>query len=289
MPLPRSSGNGATSAGHANVPPPPPSVRIWRPSDFPSIELHHGSSVTLDYPRHWHDEIYLCSVLSGDSYLDCLGSSHPVPPGSLALVPSGEVHANRKIACTFRCAFIECKSFHNAVEQLLQRSFRSLSFRAELLTNPGTTLAFLRLHHSLDEPGSALGRDHSLLVFLHRLVARHSSITLSESRPGNEDFAVRRTKQFLENHFADHVSLDDLARLTGLSPWHLNRSFCRKIGMPPHAYQLQVRISQARKLLRLGRPISEIASLTGFVDQSHFTRRFKSSTGLTPGQYLRAC
>jgi AraC-like DNA-binding protein len=83
------------------------------------------------------------------------------------------------------------------------------------------------------------------------------------------------------------VSLQQLARLTGLSAYHLNRSFCRKLGMPPHEYQVQARIVKAKVLLRQGRSISETASLVGFVDQSHFTRHFKRSVGITPGRFLR--
>jgi AraC-like DNA-binding protein len=106
-------------------------------------------------------------------------------------------------------------------------------------------------------------------------------------RDGNEDFAVQRTRRFLDEHYAESVSLLDLARLTGLSPYYLHRSFCRKIGMPPHAYQVQVRVTRARSLLRRGRTISDAASSAGFVDQSHFSRHFKRLTGVTPGQFLQ--
>jgi AraC-like DNA-binding protein len=99
---------------------------------------------------------------------------------------------------------------------------------------------------------------------------------------------VRRAREFLEEHYADRVSLRDLSRLTGLSPFHLHRSFSRRIGMPPHAYQVHVRISRARSFLRGGRAISDIASSTGFADQSHFTYAFKRLMGVTPGQYARA-
>jgi AraC-like DNA-binding protein len=56
--------------------------------------------------------------------------------------------------------------------------------------------------------------------------------------------------------------------------------------MPPHEYQVQVRIMKAKTFLRLGRSISETASLVGFVDQSHFTRHFKRLVGITPGKFL---
>jgi transcriptional regulator GlxA family with amidase domain len=175
----------------------------------------------------------------------------------------------------------------DAVEQSVEKPVPGLDFRTTLTDDAPTLSRFLRLHRSLETPCSRLERDHALLIFLHRLLVQHGTASLKLSGPGNEDSAVERSKKFLEAHYADQVPLHDLARLTGLSPFHLNRSFCRKIGMPPHAYQLHVRITRARSFLRLGRSIADTASLAGFVDQSHFTRHFKRFVGVTPGRYLR--
>jgi AraC-like DNA-binding protein len=260
-------------------------VEIWRPNGFDSIELHRGSGVSQEYPRHWHDEIYLCAVLEGDNCVDCVGASFHTPRGTLVLIPSGEVHANRKVGCTFRCIFMEFKALQNAVERYVERSIPGLNFRAALIDDTRTKTSFLRMHRLLETPGSGLARDSSLLHFLHSLVARHSSTTVPMSRARNEDSAVRRSKDYLDEHYAERVLLQDLACLTGLSPYHLNRSFCRRVGMPPHAYQLQVRIARAKSALRKGSSIARVASATGFADQSHFTRVFKRLVGNTPAQY----
>jgi AraC-like DNA-binding protein len=262
-----------------------PLVEIWRPRDFESIELHRGSEITLEYPRHWHDEFYLCAILEGAAYVDRPGTCIFNPQGTMAIVPSGEVHANRKLRCTFRCIFMEFKALLGAVEQFAEQSIPGLNFRTTVIDDTRTMASFLRLHRSLEKPSSRLGRDHSLLVFLHRLAVRHSTATITLSREGNEDSAVRRSKKFLDEHYADPVPLHELARLAGLSPYHLNRSFCRQIGMPPHAYQLQVRIERAKSALRAGSSIAVVASATGFADQSHFTRVFKRLVGDTPAQY----
>ena len=260
-------------------------VDIWRPRDFESIELHRGSGITVDYPRHWHDELYVCAVLDGAAYLDCPGISIFTPRETLAMVPSGEVHGNRKLECTFRCIFMEFNALQSALEQFVEQPISGLNSRTKLIDDARTMASFLRLYRSLEKPSTRLGRDHSLLVFLHQLLARHSTANITLSRDGNEDSAVRRAKQFLDTHYADQVPLLELARLTGLSPYHLNRSFCRKIGMPPHVYQLQVRIARAKSALRMGSSIAGVALATGFADQSHFTRVFKRLVGDTPAQY----
>jgi AraC-like DNA-binding protein len=67
----------------------------------------------------------------------------------------------------------------------------------------------------------------------------------------------------------------------------LTRVFTKEIGMPPHAFQTQVRISEAKKLIRAGWPLSTVAAMTGFADQSHFIRHFKRLLKITPGEYLK--
>jgi AraC-like DNA-binding protein len=261
-------------------------VESWRAPDVQSIELHSGSAISEEYPRHWHDELYLCAVIEGGGDLNCVGTSYSTPPGALVLIPPGDIHSNSKRQCTFRCMFIDVLGMQKAMEQHMEHPVPEINFRTELIRNAQTTVKFLRLHRFLKGQRLKLGRDSSLLLFFHRLLSRHSTASIPSVRDGNEDFAVQRARRFLDEHYAEQVSLQDLARLTGLSPYYLHRSFCRKIGMPPHAYQVQVRISHARAQLRRGRSISEVAFSAGFVDQSHFSRHFKRLTGVTPGQFL---
>ena len=284
MPLDRQ--NRSKVAAQSDLSDTGPIVDRWRVAGFEGIEMLRGFDVTQEYPRHWHEEIYLCATIAGLSYLDCLGTSLLTRPGTLAIVASGDIHANRKIGCSFRCIFMDFLALQNAVEQFVEQSIHGLSFRSGLIEDQRTIMRFLKVHRWLeDEPD--LGRDHFAFSFLHDLAVRHSTAKLPLPRNGNENSAVQRTKQFLDEHFAERVSLHDLVRLTGLSAYHLNRSFCRQIGLPPHEYQVQVRIMKAKSLLRLGRSISETASLVGFVDQSHLTRHFKRSLGVTPGKFLR--
>lgn len=97
--------------------------------------------------------------------------------------------------------------------------------------------------------------------------------------------AIERAKLHLHDRFNESVSLDELMALTSLSRFHLVRAFALHTGMPPHAYQLKLRIERACVLLRAGVTAAEAATQVGFADQSHFTRHFKRIRRITPGQY----
>jgi AraC-like DNA-binding protein len=105
--------------------------------------------------------------------------------------------------------------------------------------------------------------------------------------PSGPSGAVQMIRAYLEDHYAANVSLEDLAGLANLSPFHLARLFRREVGMAPHAYQLQVRLAHAKRMLLHGVPASMVASETGFFDLSHFTRHFKRHLGVAPGRYAR--
>jgi AraC-like DNA-binding protein len=83
------------------------------------------------------------------------------------------------------------------------------------------------------------------------------------------------------------IDLETLAKQAGLSRFQALRAFKQRYGLPPHAYQLCLRISHARQLLRDGAAAADVATRCGFADQSHFTRHFKRLNGVTPMQFAR--
>ncbi len=81
--------------------------------------------------------------------------------------------------------------------------------------------------------------------------------------------------------------LEALAREAGWSPRHLSRCFLEQVGLPPKAYARLVRFEHAVALLRSRcASLTEVAASTGFFDQAHFHRDFRSLAGCTPGAFL---
>ncbi len=89
---------------------------------------------------------------------------------------------------------------------------------------------------------------------------------------------------YIAAHYQENISVDALAKLTGLSRYYLIRAFRAEYGLPPHAYANQLRLIEARQLLASGATPADAASTSGFYDQSHLNRLFKKTYGMTPGQ-----
>jgi AraC-like DNA-binding protein len=94
------------------------------------------------------------------------------------------------------------------------------------------------------------------------------------------------TIAFMERHYAEKLSLRDLARRAHLSPNHFIRTFRQYYGMTPARYLNDLRIERAGELLRgTERSVTDIALSCGFGDSNYFARAFRKAVGLSPRSY----
>jgi AraC-like DNA-binding protein/transcriptional regulator with XRE-family HTH domain len=167
------------------------------------------------------------------------------------------------------------------VEESKQKIFHHprvgrLSFEVETLFGDGGQHTRFYVPFAEDGTEERMAR----LVRLHRRDARNAKRSAQQQ-------AVRRVKAHLEECYAREVPLDELAALVGMDRYALVRTFAAEVGYPPHAYQMLVRVFQARRLLREGTSGAEVALAVGFTDQSHLIRHFRRLEGSTPAEFLR--
>jgi AraC-like DNA-binding protein len=159
-------------------------------------------------------------------------------------------------------------------------------FPTGVIHDPALAGEIQGLHMALQSPScDKLERDVRLLCILARLIRRHAENRPAPPRLWPEPGAVGRVMEYIQAHHDQALSLQALARVAGLSRFHLVRLFHRQVGLPPHAYLSQVRVFRAKQLLAGGMPIAEAALSVGFCDQSHLNRAFKRTLGITPGAY----
>jgi AraC-like DNA-binding protein len=100
---------------------------------------------------------------------------------------------------------------------------------------------------------------------------------------------IRRAKEILAANLDGRVPLKEVARECGLSVSHFSRSFRRSVGAAPHNWLLTRRVDAAKEKLRDGRlSLADVALACGFADQSHLTRVFTRTVGVSPGAWRRA-
>jgi len=257
-----------------------------RPRSEPGTEILIANNSARIW-RMFHERYLICGFTTVATAWIYRKESRFMSDGGTAFFEPGETHrvtASLRPS-TFRGIFIEPEKF---VERAQERGWRTRPhFRAAQVTD-------LRLLDSLHRFSAAVENDETVLEQQsHFSALLNQVLAYTEDRPpaiSNSQFerSLKRVKDLLHAKFSEQVSLDELSVAAAMSRHHLVRGFTRHFGLPPHAYQIHLRIKQACIFLRLGQLPSEAGIAVGFADQSHFARHFKKVMGVTPGTYCDA-
>lgn len=184
---------------------------------------------------------------------------------------------------------------HREVERDGVATYQILRIDPSLVAD---AVADVRMHAHLP-PGDARARP---LHGLHEAIAAGADrftiecalaeavgalVALEQPRKSHT-FPVRRALALIRERFAEPVTLDELATYARLDKFHLCRAFREQVGMPPHAYQIQLRIMNAKLMLADGAKPKDVAPRVGLYDQSQLNRHFRRIVGMTPGQFAAA-
>jgi AraC family transcriptional regulator len=158
---------------------------------------------------------------------------------------------------------------------------------AAQVNDPTLVQLALNLHESIgaDDAVSAMYRDTMLLATAAHILKAYGS-DMVETQPAAMDPRMRRAMDYIEAHLSENVSLDVLANIAAMSPFHFARSFKSATGLPPHKFLAARRMEQAKQLLKsTSLPVAEIAWRVGYENISHFTQVFRQNSGQTPGMF----
>lgn len=265
-------------------------IVVARPAGLPGVELLHAIDTHHYFPKHFHDT-YCVPVQERGAMVSLYRSRRNVlTPGDVDFLEPGEVHTSWEgdgSGWSYRCLYLEPPFVAFAGLELGDRRIPPL--RQLVPTKDGALFAALQAAHAglLRSKDASLAGETRLAQAVAALLQRCSAAALAGARAGAEPAKVGRVRQFLHDCFDRRVRLAELADVAGLNPVYLVRAFRTATGLPPHAYQRQLRINRAQALLRRGGSPADVAAATGFADQSHLTRAFRNALGITPAAYAR--
>ena len=229
-------------------------------------------------PARLHDRWTLSLLEEGEEVLWHRGSLEAASDGHVAVYAPGEVEVVlRRASAPTRRTTVCFVRLPVAVSFPEGASAPAPPTKPELARAVWAVAELTRSGQRSSELGSALSTIGAALAAAPAGASSHAE-------PG----AVLRARRYLQGHASDRVNLRHLAGLAGVSEGHLVRLFHAWVGVPPHTYLLQLRVSAARELLADGVPCGATALQAGFADSSHLTRLFRRILGFTPSQYAKA-
>jgi AraC-like DNA-binding protein len=264
-------------------------VRIWQLADL--CETVQGP-VSEPVAKFLHEGLMIGLVEAGEVEASYRGAFHRLERGALIVVQPEQtigfdLIASDEASLPARiCVHCPTEVVQRAMDEVAGRRSAMHLFQEAVRWDPYLATLVREFQESLARPASLLERSSRFHELLTGVIRAYSPRSV-RWEPKPEPVLVRQVRDYLHDHHAEGITLDELARMVNLSAFHLNRVFRKHVGLPPHAYQTRARVLRGKALLSQGMPIARAAAEAGFFDQSHFTYHFKRLLSFTPAAYQK--
>ena len=252
---------------------------------------------------HVQEFFEICVISRGEGYHVIEDTVVKAKKGDVFIVPPGRRHAIRgdrgmdihylhlspKFFDQYRGLLTELPSFFNLFEIEPLMRVNGSTYR-HLYLDDGPLREVTSMIESLEnkwqfDPPSKLIMEGYMIVILSIFCREYEILQMKVGKNANIDKFFMDSISYIMQNFNKHLTIDDLARVAGLSRTSYIKRFHDRTGKSPKQFIMNVRISEAYKLLGSDRSISKIAEECGFYDASHFIKTFTKLVGMSPLQY----
>jgi AraC-like DNA-binding protein len=266
-------------------------IEFVRDPELAHIEARFSCYRQQVFRKHTHNTYSIGLVTQGMTDFYREEGTTTAGPGDIALINPGEVHACNPTSdsgLTYYMFYVGTDLIRETACDLSGECESLPRFSHAVIQDRVLAKALTDMYALMLNSRDRLKKEAYLYDVLSRLVLGYTTQPVLQATPDGSSERMQAARKYLVDHISDNVSMKELSALVGLSPYHFLRSFRSVYGVPPHGYRLQQRIAIAKQMLANGASIAHTAADTGFADQSHFTRIFKSFVGATPRQYQSA-
>jgi AraC-like DNA-binding protein len=247
----------------------------------PGVERAEVYLSTCAFEPHRHDTYAIGITTAGVQTFRYRGTLRVSLPGQLAILHPDETHdgaAGTDDGFGYRVLYIAPELVRDALDG------GPLPFVADPVQKPTqATRLLVSLLTESDGPVSDLARVEIAATIADAL--RTLSGRRDDGRVTIDVRAVELARDYLAAHAREQTRASTLEEITGTDRFTLARHFRRALGTSPDRYRTMRRLALARTAIENGLPLAQAAAHAGFSDQSHMTRQFRRTYGLTPARW----
>ena len=256
------------------------SAEFRRVAFRPGVELYRAHIVRHAFEPHAHDAFGFGAIESGVERFRYLGADHLAPAGSLVLMNPDELHTGRAESADgwrYRMIYVDPEIVEAVTGD------HGWWFDDAVSHDWAGARRVTRLLDGMWQAREPLAFDSQLFALLAEL-RNHARVERAERRQARRFDVVI---DYLHAHLSRRLSLDELATVAGLSPFHFLRCFQQQYHVTPQQMLMALRLLEAKRLLACGEAPAQVAAATGLADQAHLTHAFARRYGVTPARYQR--
>lgn len=252
------------------------------------IEAYSLSGIVQKFPNHFHEYYVIGFIEGGTRRMQCGSREYEIGAGSIVLLNPRDCHScipvNEELF-NYKAVNIGDEVMKRAAKEIMGNEFIP-HFKSNVIQQTEIALSIGELYHSILSKAPVLMREEALFFLLEQ-VLNECAESFDEAEQKQPDKQIRELCKFMEEHFSENISLEQLLTMTSFGKSYLLRVFTKQVGVSPYRYLQSIRLERAKHFLEQGVAPAEAAVMAGFSDQSHFTNFFKEFIGLTPKQYQR--
>ena len=239
----------------------------------------------LEFPKHLHRQVEMAVVLSGSTRAWAEGRGGELRQGQAFIAFPNQVHHYLEDSPDMKCLlFIFSPELLPALAPVFAKKTPVSPVIPLDLPALMPVLTLLEEEARHPRPYSQAVLEGGLTLLLASLF-RRTDFEESDLRHVN---ATRLILDYCNAHYAEPITLAEVAAGTHMSKYYVSRLFRQEVGMSFPAYISALRIHDARDLLlEEAASVTEVAYRVGFNSLRSFNRQFLAATGLTPGEYRR--
>lgn len=265
---------------------------------FPAA-FYRGDLANNTVVWHWHDELELILIHQGTIAAGAGQTVVTLKAGEGCFIKAGALHNIWKAdnsPCEYRSVVFHPRLIGSMDSIFWFRYIQpigELNFPQMIPFFIGSTYDFLAFFSRLwqVQEDQKAGYENDIRYLLTKFTARLSNTPFErEHQPSEKEVRdMERMKamlSFLEAHYAEELTLEQIAESASVSVTECMRCFRCSIGVSPIRFLKERRLQCAADMLHhTEQSISEIAALCGFMDMSYFTKAFRQLYGVTPTSY----
>lgn len=268
----------------------PQAFEFWQDGRMPYVETRRSCLSRTCYKSHSHPTFSIGAIDEGNSvFQSSFGTAQKISAGTLVIVPAHIEHSCNPLsdqAWSYQMLHLDISWLNQWYAEFQKEGFdlNLPQHRPLIIKDENLYQAFSDMNETLfDSQKLILEKEQSLIYCLTQLLLPHFILEeIQKTQYLYESFLnlihiIKSSERF--------ISLEELAQQVGLSRYAIIRLFKANVGLTPHAFQINLKVNQARAQLKQGIPLAELAVNLGFSDQSHFHKAFKAHTGITPRQF----
>ncbi|MER8439094.1 AraC family ligand binding domain-containing protein [Mesorhizobium sp. M1312] len=268
----------------------PETSKYWRHPCFPDLGLFKARFTQHRYELHTHPTYVIAVITSGCERIRIGRHSVLAPAGTIAVVNPEEWHDGEQGAdegWAYRTFYPSVPLMAGLAREL---GGDGAPIFSHAIIEDSDLAAALAAAHEGSTSQDTTQAETSLLAALRRLIVRHGDWSGRteeiDSSGSRQRFSLY--EDVIESELGSQLDLQRLADAARVTRFQVIRDFKKAIGLTPAAYVRDRRLRRACTLIEQGLGLADAAIAAGFADQSHLSRTFRATRGMTPGMFRRA-